>query len=148
LVERGVVRVRQIAVKIPLKRWAWLDRSIKQTVLRVLEDGWVFCEPKTENGVRDVYFPVRLYRLLERYRARQQEWRRQAGSLWRLLRDERDVLPLQPRQFRRTQARQQIEQIGQVVETLGRHLDEPQRRRQAERTLGAGLAAQARHGDG
>jgi integrase len=62
--ERGLVRVRQVAVKI---RGA----------------GWVFPPPKTKKGVRDVPFPAWLYRELVRYGALVDSRKLAAGDEWK-----------------------------------------------------------------
>jgi integrase len=50
--------------------------------VRIPFEGWVFHAPKTETGVRDIYFPAHVYRALELY----SEWRdgraRVMGSDW------------------------------------------------------------------
>lgn len=61
--ERGLVRVRQVAVKLR-------------------GGGWVFHPPKTEKGVRDVPFPAWLYRELERFHALTDSRRLAFGSEW------------------------------------------------------------------
>jgi integrase len=61
--ERGLVRVRQVAVKLR-------------------GGGWEFLPPKTKNGVRDVPFPVWLYRELKRYEAVIDARRLATGEGW------------------------------------------------------------------
>jgi len=47
---------------------------IRQTIVRNRHGGgWQFSEPKTENGVRDVYFPATLYRELMKQREQQEQ---------------------------------------------------------------------------
>lgn len=62
--ERGLVRVRQVAVKLR-------------------GGGWQFPPPKTKKGVRDVPFPSWLYRELETYGALVESRRLAAGSEWK-----------------------------------------------------------------
>lgn len=62
-VGRGIVRVRQVAVK-------------------VRGGGWEFHAPKTRKGVRDVPFPAWLYRELERYGALIDSRRLACGPEW------------------------------------------------------------------
>ncbi|HYH85389.1 MAG TPA: tyrosine-type recombinase/integrase [Pyrinomonadaceae bacterium] len=61
--KRGLVRVRQVAVK-------------------VRGGGWEFPPPKTKQGVRDVPFPAWLYREIERYGALVESRRLATGAGW------------------------------------------------------------------
>ena len=61
--ERGLVRVRQVAVKVK-------------------GGGWMFPAPKTKKGVRDVPFPVWLYRELQKFGALVDSRRLAFGSDW------------------------------------------------------------------
>lgn len=61
--ERGLVRVRQVAVK-------------------VRGGGWIFPAPKTKKGVRDVPFPAWLYRELQRFGALVDSRRLAFGPGW------------------------------------------------------------------
>jgi integrase len=61
--ERGLVRVRQVAVK-------------------VRGGGWLFPTPKTKKGVRDVPFPAWLYRELQRFGALVDSRRLAFGPGW------------------------------------------------------------------
>jgi integrase len=61
--ERGVVRVRQVAVKLR-------------------GGGWIFPPPKTKKGVRDVPFPAWLYRELQRFGALVDSRRLAFGPEW------------------------------------------------------------------
>jgi integrase len=61
--ERGVVRVRQVAVYVP-------------------KTGWAFLTPKTKNGVRDIYFPAHVYHALLRYAESRSALAKAIGSGW------------------------------------------------------------------
>jgi integrase len=61
--ERGLVRVRQVAV-------------------RIRGEGWIFPSPKTKKGGRDVPFPAWLYRELESYSALVDARRLATGEGW------------------------------------------------------------------
>ena len=61
--ERGLVRVRQVAVWIPRK-------------------GWLYLTPKTENGVRDIYFPAHVYHAVESYAGLVASRAAQLGPAW------------------------------------------------------------------
>lgn len=63
-VERGIVHVREVAVK-------------------VRGGGWEFHAPKTKKGVRDVPFPAWLYRELERFGALTASRRLAFGNEWK-----------------------------------------------------------------
>lgn len=55
---------------------------VRRNLIRPRGGGWKFTDPKTENGARDVYFPVTLYHTLMRHKARQDEQRRQQGAAY------------------------------------------------------------------
>lgn len=61
--ERGLVRVRQVAI-------------------RLRGGGWVFPPPKTRKGVRDVPFPAHVFGEMERLRRLVDSRRRAAGDEW------------------------------------------------------------------
>lgn len=55
---------------------------VRRNLVRPRGGGWVFTTPKTEQGVRDIYFPATLYHDLTAHRARQEEQKRQAGGAY------------------------------------------------------------------
>lgn len=55
---------------------------VQRTIIRPRGGGWIWSDPKTENSVRDVYFPVAIYHELMNYKARQDEQKRLMGTAY------------------------------------------------------------------
>ncbi|HEY0379853.1 MAG TPA: tyrosine-type recombinase/integrase [Pyrinomonadaceae bacterium] len=52
---------------------------VQHNLVRPRGGGWLFTDPKTEKGARDIYFPVTLYHELMKLKARQSEQKKQMG---------------------------------------------------------------------
>jgi integrase len=52
---------------------------IRRTIVRP-RGGWQWSEPKTESGIRDIYFPATIYHDLMKHKERQDEQRQKTGK--------------------------------------------------------------------
>ena len=55
---------------------------VRRDLIRPRGKDWKLSDPKTENGIREIYFPAALYHELMEHKARQDEQRRMMGSTY------------------------------------------------------------------
>ena len=68
------------------RREKYVERGlahVRQTIVRPRKGGgWRWSDPKTESGVRDVYFPATIYHDLMKHKARQDEQKQKLGRAY------------------------------------------------------------------
>ena len=75
----------ELARELDRQRETFIERGvarIRRTVVLRRGGGWYFSKPKSQSGVRGVYFPALLYHELQAHRARQTAQARTAGPAW------------------------------------------------------------------
>lgn len=98
---------------------------IIKTVVKLKGGGWEFSDPKTENGLRSIYFPAFLYHELEARKAKQLERLRILGQSHRLIFTNSKGNPLDrdnlgARQFKNLLTRAKLSCEGRTLYTLRR----------------------------